>query len=74
VKLTAPEYRLIDQLDRVVHNTMNIDWLNPSTLAMARRMKTKGLLRKREWNRGSIRATQAGLRSWFAFKATKEHS
>lgn len=70
-EITRAEYELLDTLDRAVLNTLPVEWLRVPTRAMAKRMVFKGLLSKREFRRGEVRATQFGLRHWMAFKSSQ---
>jgi hypothetical protein len=47
MKLTPAEYKLMDTLDRVVGNTLPMEWLKPAQRSMVLRMRRKGLLSKR---------------------------
>lgn len=64
MKLTKAEYRLLDLLDRVVGNTIPLDWYKPSARRTAKRMSTKGLISKRMLADGIVKATAAGRRSY----------
>jgi len=58
MKLTQAELQLLSALDRVVGNTISIDWLKPQQRNMVYRMRRKGLLSKRDL--GNVTWTQAG--------------
>jgi hypothetical protein len=63
------QFKLLDGLDMIVGNVL-IYWdLKDSVKATARKMVKAGLLSKKSWAIGRVRATQKGLRSWAA-----EHS
>lgn len=63
MKLTNAEARILDHLNHIVGKSTPLDWLKPSARAVAKRMRMKGLLSKREFARGMVKATQAGQRS-----------
>lgn len=63
MKLTKAEYKIINRLTLVVGEALPIDWLLSSTRKVARQMRNKGLLSKRAWHNGTIKATAAGRRS-----------
>jgi hypothetical protein len=61
--LTPAEFKLLDALEGVVGNEIPLCNLKPAKRAMARRMRHKGLLSKRSFANGSVRATQLGKRA-----------
>lgn len=63
MKLTNAEARILDHLNHIVGNSIPINWLKPSMRSVAKRMHMKGLLSKREFARGMVKATKAGQRS-----------
>ena len=62
--LTKAEFKLLDTLDRVVGNTLPMEWLKPAKRAMVKRMRVKGFISKRNMNSGWVKPTQAGIAAW----------
>lgn len=61
MKVTPRELKMLGMLDRVVGNTIPMDWLKPAQRAMVRRMRGRGLISKR--NRDMVTWTQLGKRA-----------
>jgi hypothetical protein len=57
-RLTKAERALLYALHRIEGGALSVGWLKPSARAMVIRMRTKGLLSKRD--RGMARLTQKG--------------
>lgn len=62
MKLTKAEYRLLDAL-KDVGWTWPRQYMQPSTCRVASRMRARGLISKRAWDKGYVVATALGKRS-----------
>lgn len=64
MKLSPTEYKILNRLTLVVGETLPREWLMPSTRRIASKMRMRGLLSKRAWDRGEVVATALGKRSY----------
>lgn len=63
MKLSAAEYKVLDHLDRIVGGSTFREWLNPQARRVASKMRFRGLISKRAWDKGRVSATALGKRS-----------
>ena len=61
MRLTQGELKLLSFLDRIVGNTVPMEWLKPAQRALVKRMRVRGLISKR--NRDMVTWTQLGKRA-----------
>jgi hypothetical protein len=62
MKLTSAEYKLLDVLDGF-RGAAYRSWFKQESQDLASSMRHKGLISKREWERGYVVATALGKRS-----------